>query len=206
MDIWETNAFATSIAPHVCKHDGLYKCAGDECAFAGECDKWGCGNNPYAVGNKEYFGRGLAVDTSRPFTVVTQFPAKNGKMVEIRRLYVQDGRVIENASVNITGRAAINYMNDEYCSETGSADRYLELGGMETMGGALSRGMVLVFSIWWDASGFMNWLDSGNAGPCNATEGAPESILKVEPNPAITFSQIKWGELGSTFKAKGRGD
>ena len=70
---------------------------------------------------------------------MTQFPAKNGKMVEIRRLYVQDGRVIENASVNITGRTALNYMNDEYCSQTGSADRYLELGGMETMGGALSR-------------------------------------------------------------------
>jgi len=148
----------------------------------------------------EYYGPGLTVDTSRPFTVVTQFPAVNNKLTEIRRLYVQDGKVIQNAAVNYTGPPDINYIDDEYCTDTG-ATRFMDLGAVEGMGEALRRGMVLVFSIWWDAGGYMTWLDSGNAGPCNATEGSPSTIVKVQPNPAVTFSSIKWGEIGSTFSA-----
>jgi cellulase len=41
MDIWEANAPATQIAPHVCRDAGLYECTGDECAFEGACDKNG---------------------------------------------------------------------------------------------------------------------------------------------------------------------
>ena len=39
------------------------------------------------------------------------------------------------------------------------------------MGQAIERGMVLIFSIWNDISGNMTWLDTGNAGPCNTSEG-----------------------------------
>jgi cellulase len=201
MDIWEANAMATSIAPHVCNQTGLYQCTGDQCAFDGVCDKWGCGYNPYALGNKNYYGPGLKVDTRRTVTVVTQFPAENGKLKEIRRLYVQDGRVIQNAVVNVTGSTAYDSLNDDYCSKPG-AERFMDIGGMEKMGGALSRGMVLIFSIWWDTGGFMNWLDSGNSGPCNATEGDPKIIQQIQPDPAVTFSQIKWGEIGSTFSTR----
>lgn len=54
---------------------------------------------------------------------------------------------------------------------------------------------------WWDKSGFMSWLDqsSSGAGPCNATEGNPEVIKTIQPNPRVTFSQIRWGDIGSTF-------
>jgi cellulase len=45
----------------------------------------------------------------------------------------------------------------------------------------------------------MLWLDSGVAGPCNATEGNPSNIVKVEPEPEVTFSNVKWGEIGSTY-------
>lgn len=74
------------------------------------------------------------------------------------------------------------------------------------MGDAMSRGMVLIFSIWWDEGGFMQWMDgnSTGAGPCNATEGDPKNIRLIEPNPAVTFSAVKWGEIGSTYKLKGR--
>lgn len=201
MDIWEANAAAEQTAPHACNQTGLYKCTGAECAFDGVCDKNGCGYNPYVLGNKNYYGPGLKIDTKRPFTVVTQFPAEEGKLTEIRRLYVQNGKVIQNAAVNVTGPPKINYLNDEYCAATG-AERFMDLGAMEEMGDALSRGMVLVFSIWWDASGFMNWLDSGNAGPCNATEGDPKVIQQVQPDPEVTYSQIKWGEIGSTYSAR----
>lgn len=198
MDIWEANAIAEQIAPHVCNQTGLYGCTGTECEFDGVCDKNGCGQNPYVIGNKGYYGPGLTVDTKRPFSVITQFPAENGTLTSIRRLYVQDGKVIENASVNITGPPAGNAIDTPYCTATG-ATRFLDLGGLEEMGNALTRGMVLAFSVWWDSGGNMNWLDSGNAGPCNETEGNPTTIQAIQPDTAVTFSKIKWGEIGSTY-------
>jgi cellulase len=89
-------------------------------------------------------------------------------------------------------------MDQAYCDSHGAA-KYTELGGHKGMGDALSRGMVLAMSIWWDEGGAMNWLDSGSAGPCNATEGFPETVRQVEKAPTVTFSNIKWGEIGSTF-------
>lgn len=169
---------------------------GDECSKTGVCDKNGCGNNPYSNGDKQYYGPGLKVDTSKPFTVVTQFPAKNGVLQEVVRKYVQNGKVIENAAISVTGPT-----NDTYCANHG-ASAFLNLGGMKGMGESLDRGMVLAMSIWWDEGGFMKWLDSGNSGPCNATEGDPKVIPSIEKSPAVTFSQIKWGEIGSTFKGK----
>ena len=195
MDIWEANAVATQIAPHPCNHTGLYECTGEECAANGVCDKNGCGQNPYGLGDHSYYGRNLQVDTNRPFTVVTQFPAENGTLREIRRLYVQDGIVYENGPRNAS---SLDSIDDEYCTKY-NAERFLDLGATAGIGGALSRGMVLAFSLWWDDGGNMNWLDSGNAGPCNATEGAPAVIRQVESNPTTTFSNIKWGEIGSTY-------
>jgi hypothetical protein len=52
-----------------------------------------------------------------------------------------------------------------------------------------------------DVGGFMQWLDgsaNGN-GPCNATEGDPEMIRKIQPDVALTYSEIKIGEIGSTY-------
>ena len=106
-------------------------------------------DNPYALGNKGYYGTGLTVDTKKKVTVVTQFPAVNGTLKEIRRLYIQDGKIIKNAAVNITGEVAYDSINTEYCSRPGGG-QYIPLGGMKGMGDALGRGMVLAFSIWWD--------------------------------------------------------
>jgi len=195
MDIWEANSRSNQIAPHTCGKESLFTCSGEECGrtSAGLCDKNGCGDNPYLHRNdKLYYGLGLKVDTSKPFTVVTQFPAKDGVLQAIVRKYVQNGVVIENASVNIT-------MDQAFCDAQGGAEQYNKLGGHKGMGDALARGMVLAFSIWWDEGGFMQWLDAGNSGPCNATEGDPKVIREIEKSPTVTFSQIKWGEIGSTF-------
>jgi len=48
----------------------------------------------------------------------------------------------------------------------------------------------------------MKWLDSGEAGPCNQWEGFPANITKVEPNPEVTFSDLRWGDIGTTYKDK----
>ncbi|RPA78534.1 glycoside hydrolase [Ascobolus immersus RN42] len=216
MDIWEANRAATSLAPHPCAKPRLFKCQGVECEWEGDCDKWGCSYNPYKVGNPDYYGpsRQFKVDTSRPFTVVTQFPTdSNGRLTAYKRLYVQDGRVIQNAYINVTNNPPLealrnqNFMDEAYCRVSGGTERYLDLGGTTRMGEALARGMVLIFSVWWDESGGnMQWMDgiTTNSGPCNADEGSPANIRRVEPNPAVTFSVVKWGEIGSTYRLNGR--
>ncbi|KAF2846584.1 glycoside hydrolase family 7 protein [Plenodomus tracheiphilus IPT5] len=200
MDIWEANSRATQIAPHTCDTPSLFACTGDECKANGKCDKNGCGDNPYRHRNsKDFYGPGLKVDTTKPFTVVTQFPAdKNGVLQAIVRKYVQNGVVIENAAKNIT-------MDQEYCSAQGGAESYNRLGGHKGMGEALARGMVLAMSVWWDVGGGMNWLDAEGAGPCSTTEGFPDEIRKVVKAPVVKFSKIKWGEIESTYCTKKKG-
>ncbi|KAM0433391.1 hypothetical protein ACHAPT_004269 [Fusarium lateritium] len=201
LDIWEANSRATHIAPHPCNKPGLYECTGAECGSEGVCDKSGCGWNPNRHRNNDYYGRGgsFKVDSTRKFTVVTQFLAdKKGALKELHRHYVQDNKIIESAVVTLPNVPKVNFMNDEYCKAT-NAGAFTRLGGMKGMGESMTRGMVLVMSLWWDEGGFMNWLDQGEAGPCNATEGSPATILKVEPNPEVTFSNIKIGEINSTF-------
>ncbi|OTA91901.1 glycoside hydrolase family 7 protein [Hypoxylon sp. CO27-5] len=205
MDIWEANSRANQIAPHPCNQTGPYLCTGDECAAGGVCDKNGCGWNPYRLNQPNYYGRGAnyTVDTTKPFTVVTQFPAdESGKLTEIHRLYVQGDKVITAEVVKKEGVPEVSFTNDEYCSATG-ATAFERLGAHEAMGEALTRGMVLAFSIWWDEGGNMSWLDGAKdgAGPCNATEGNPTNIRKIEPHPEVTFSNLKWGEIGSTYPA-----
>ncbi|KAL8382029.1 hypothetical protein RB595_006014 [Gaeumannomyces hyphopodioides] len=185
MDIWEANSRANHIAPHPCNQTALYECEGEECGFEGVCDKNGCAWNPYRIDQPYYYGNNdtFKVDASKPMTVVTQFPAD---------------------AVRVEGLPAVDAMNDEFCALTGSR-RFMDLGAHGGMGDALTRGMVLAMSIWWDEGGHMQWLDGAaqGAGPCNATEGAPSNIRLVEPNPEVTFSNIKWGEIGSTFRGRG---
>jgi cellulase len=125
MDVWEANSRSNQIAPHTCGKESLFTCSGDECGStaAGVCDKIGCGDNPYLHRNdKSYYGPGLKVDTSKPFTVVTQFPAKDGVLQAIVRKYVQNGVVIENTSVNVT-------MDQEFCDAQSGASQFNALGG-----------------------------------------------------------------------------
>jgi len=207
MDIWEANSRASHVAPHTCSVPGFFECVGEECAREGVCDKPGCGWNPYRVGITDYYGQGpeFEVDTTRPFTVITQFPAdqKTGKLKSFYRMHAQDGRIIKSYKVDVPGLPETDHMDDEFCKATG-ADIFLKLGGTEGMGDAMTRGMVLAMSIWWDEGGNMQWLDGAaqNAGPCNATEGAPSNIVKVEPNPYVTYSNLRWGEIGSTYTQK----
>jgi hypothetical protein len=101
MDVWEANSWATAFTPHPCTVNQQYRCERD-CGsntdrYNGVCDKDGCDFNSYRMGDKEFIGRGKAVDTTKKITVVTQFitadGTANGALSEIRRIYVQNGRV-----------------------------------------------------------------------------------------------------------------
>jgi cellulase len=108
MDILEANSMATAMTPHPCKGN--------------TCDKAGCGYNPYASGQRSFWGPGKTVDTGKPFTVVTQFAASGGKLSQITRKYIQNGRQISGGGT-ISG-----------CGAEGST------GGLTGMGQALGRG------------------------------------------------------------------
>merc|ERR1719231_1082323 len=68
--------------------------------------------------------------------------------------------------------------------------------------------MVLVMSIWDDHAVDMLWLDStyptdGKApgskrGTCATTSGVPATVEKNSPDAKVTYSNIRFGEIGST--------
>ncbi|KAL2060925.1 hypothetical protein VTL71DRAFT_8977 [Oculimacula yallundae] len=171
MDILEMNSVATVMTGHPCKGD--------------TCDKAGCGYNPYASGQRNFWGPAgnKTVDTSKPFTVITQFIANGTKLSQITRKYVQNGRQIENGgTISSCGNEATT-------------------GGMTGMGESLGRGMVLAMSIWNDAAQNMAWLDSGINGPCVSGQGTPSNIESQYPDTHVVFSNIRWGDIGSTTRA-----
>jgi cellulase len=185
MDLWEANAFATALTPHPC-----------EGGPQGTCDSSGCGWNPYAMGETNFYGNSLTVNTLQPFTVVTQFITSDntttGALVDIVRYYIQNGQTFQNP----TASNGLNSITAAWCDSSDSAAD--SLGGLTTIGDALEDGMVLIFSIWNDGSQFMNWLDSGSSGPCSSTVGNPTLIEQQSPGTSVTWSNIRWGDIGST--------
>lgn len=55
-------------------------------------------------------------------------------------------------------------------------------------------------SIWNDAAQQMAWLDAGNNGPCNTAESTPAYIQSNHVDTHVVFSNIRWGDIGSTTK------
>jgi cellulase len=175
MDILEANARANAFTPHPCNGNN--------------CDKSGCGYNPYSQGKRNFWGPGMTVDTSKPFTVVTQFQANGGSLSQITRKYIQNGRDIGGAS-----GGGGDVITAGGCGSSGS------FGGLAGMGQSLGRGTVLAMSIWNDNAQNMAWLDSGTNGPCQSGEGSPANIQSRTPNTHVVFSNIRWGDIGSTTK------
>jgi cellulose 1,4-beta-cellobiosidase len=78
--------------------------------------------NPFRSGVKDFFGPGKTVDTTKPLTVVTQFlttdGTDNGDLKEIRRLFVQDGKVINHPKSNVPGaKGQYDSITDEMCGD-----------------------------------------------------------------------------------------
>eukprot|EP00727_Mastigamoeba_balamuthi_P007849 m51a1_g3685 putative glycoside hydrolase (534) ;mRNA; f:332177-334259 len=226
MDIWEANSVSTAVTPHNCAFEGQKRCedpttCGDTAAgnrYKGVCDKDGCDSNPYRMGDREFYGPGKTVDTTRPFTVVTQFVTHDGTdagdLVEIRRFYKQGGRVIANSQAKAAGLTAYNSVTDAMCraqkSVFGDRDDFAAKGGLKAHGEMLRRGMVLVLSLWDDHDVNMLWLDSNSPagadaskpgvarGSCPTSSGKPNEVENAHPNAQVVFSNIRFGPLGST--------
>ena len=169
MDIFEANNMAYSYTPHVCTNEGPLRCNGTECGdindddpssrYNGVCDKDGCDFAPYRLGNTDFYGVGsdFTIDTSKKFTVVTQFitddGTDDGDLIEIKRFFVQDGKTVENPTVDIDGQK-FSSVTDDFCKAEkaafGDTDAFTKNGGLKAMGDSMDRGMVLVLSLWDD--------------------------------------------------------
>ncbi|KAJ8507670.1 hypothetical protein ONZ45_g9992 [Pleurotus djamor] len=224
MDIWEANSMAAAYTPHPCTTTGLSRCSGTACGdgdnrYGGVCDKDGCDFNSFRMGDKNFLGKGKTIDTTKKITVVTQFitdtNTASGKLVEIRRLYVQNGVVYQNSNTNISGIPSGNSITDSWCAAQkttfGDTNSFASKGGLAKMGDAFQNGMVLVLSVWDDHAANMLWLDSNYPtnkaattpgvarGECATTSGVPADVESQSPNAQVVFSNIKYGPIGSTY-------
>lgn len=146
-DIWEANKISSAYTSHPCKSDGPTRCDNPhDCGDGknrpdGVCDKDGCDLNPFRAGVKDFFGPGsnFKIDTTKPFTVVTQFhtddKTANGELSEIRRLFVQDNVVHEHPKTQIPdGEKQFDSITTEMCKATkkafGDEDTHTSHGGL----------------------------------------------------------------------------
>ncbi|KAG8773931.1 hypothetical protein FRC12_002230 [Ceratobasidium sp. 428] len=221
MDVWEANSDATAYTPHPCSSTGQFRCDSTTCPTT--CDQAGCDFNSYRMGDKSFYGPGLTVDTTKKFTVVTQFITDSGtatgNLKEIRRLYVQNGKVIQNSKTNVSGMSAYDSVTEAFCSAQKTAfsdtNTFAAKGGFTKMGKAFDSGVVLVMSVWDDHAANMLWLDSSyptnlpatnpgvTRGRCATTSGVPADVESKNASASVTYSNIKFGDIGSTYTGTG---
>ncbi|KAG7086412.1 hypothetical protein E1B28_002367 [Marasmius oreades] len=227
MDIWEANMNGAAFTPHVCRgtSGGQTKCSGTDCGdspdhrYDGLCDKDGCDFNSFRMGDTSFLGPGKTVNTNSKITVVTQFLTSNnstsGTLSEIRRVYVQNGQVIQNSKTNIAGMDSFDSVTDAFCNAQktafGDTNSFEDRGGLAAMGQAFAKGMVLVMSLWDDHEAGMLWLDSNYPldkspstpgvarGTCDSASGDPQTVESQHASASVVFSNVKVGPIGSTF-------
>lgn len=88
--------------------------------------------------------------------MVTQFlKGADGNLGEIKRFYVQNGKVFENSQSNVAGNPG-NSITTDYCNAQktafGDTNVFAQKGGLAQMGKAVAAPMVLVMSVWDDVS------------------------------------------------------
>jgi len=227
MDIWEANTVSTALTVHPCSTNGPTKCEGTACGdndtnqrYDGVCDKDGCDLAPYRLGEHNFYGPGsqFTVDSTQPMTVITQFITEDGTdnsdVVEIKRKYVQNGKVFEMPEATV-GDQKFNSITDAYCQaqkdEFGDVPDFQKKGGLKQMSKSYANGMTLVMSLWDDSDVNMRWLDSISPkdanpnkpgvkrGTCPIDSGNPWEMENQYPNSYVVYSNIRIGELDSTY-------
>jgi cellulose 1,4-beta-cellobiosidase len=219
MDIWEANREANAFTPHSCMlldgrpMIGGYPCLNDlECGrgpnrYKGVCDKSGADHNSFRSGDENLYGYGkqFRVNTEKPFRVITQFitadKTDNTDIVMMKRVYEQDGKVIDGGFLDDAVIRADKAKYDE-------PNHFEELGGWKVMTESFRRGSVFSVSLWDDnhldngRGPSMAWLDSvyppGSTGPgakrgrCDPNEKRDVATLRrTVPNSQYTISNLQ---------------
>lgn len=155
---------------------------------------------------RDFYGPGMTVDTTKNFTVVTQFiKGSDGQLSEIKRFYVQNGKVIENSESTIEGNPG-NSITTEFCKSQktafGDNDVFHDKGGMAQFSKGVAAPMVLVMSLWDDHYANMLWLDSTyptdasadepgkGRGTCETSSGVPADIEASQASNQVIYCEF----------------
>jgi cellulose 1,4-beta-cellobiosidase len=192
---------------------GQHRCEGDGCGgtyssdrYGGTCDPDGCDFNSYRQGVKDFYGPGMTVDTTKKFTVVTQFlKGSDGQLSEIKRFYVQNGKTIPNSESTIDGVSG-NSITPTYCKNQkvafGDSDTFNDKGGFAQFSKGIATPMVLVMSLWDDHYANMLWLDSTyptdaspdepgkGRGTCDTSSGVPTDIETSQASNQVIYCKL----------------
>jgi len=229
LDMWEANSISTAYTMHSCSVTEQTQCEGKDCGdnagavtpeshrFEGVCDKNGCDFATTRMGDRDFYGPGseFKLDTRKPMTVVTQFHTEDGtdegKVNEIRRVYYQDGKKIEQPSFDLLGNKH-DSITQQFCEDwvgtTKDGTNFVEKGGMAEVDRSLEKGVVLVMSLWDDHFANMLWLDSiyptdskdstNYRGSCSIDSGVPSDVESKHGDSNVVFSNIRYGHMGQT--------
>jgi len=183
--------------PHPCQNSAQHSCKADDCGgtysstrFAGDCDPDGCDFNPYRMGVKDFYGKGMTLDTSKKFSIITQFIGSGETLQEIKQLYVQDGKRIDLPNTTWPGLSG-NSITPEFCKAQkqvfGDKDRFNDMGGFDNMAKALAKGMVLVLSLWDDVrcAPLFNGQFNMNDLRLTSTSITPTCFGSTQPTPPM---------------------
>merc|ERR1712142_609449 len=193
---------------------GVFECTDDEMCgvsdrYTSVCDRDGCDFNAYRLGEQTFYGPGeeFTVNTLKPMTVTTRGIVENGELVEIGRIYYQEGKEIPQTMVEIEG-SVFNTITDATCLKmrdywANKQNTYLQKGGMKSMGESMARGHVLVMSLWRDDYVQMKWLDAELGEDPGRTRGSCSGdqidFDSQEAHDAyVTFANVRYGDIGST--------
>ncbi|KAG6906830.1 hypothetical protein DXG01_011790 [Tephrocybe rancida] len=211
MVIWGANKISAVYASHSYSVSGLSRCSDTVCGTSNYCgtvcDPNGCDFNSYRQGDMTFHGPGLKVDTTKKFTVVTQFISSdgtaNGDLIEIHHLYVQNSVVIQNSKTIIP---LWIHTTPSPKAAFGNTKQFQAKGGLTAMGKAAKNGMVLVLSVD-NHTVNMLWLGATDAsastpgvgrGTCAHTSSTLTNVETNAPDSSITYSNICSGEIAST--------
>jgi cellulose 1,4-beta-cellobiosidase len=167
IDLIEANSESLAWTLHPCNEKG--------------CDKSGADANSYRQGFRDFYGKNKIINTSKPFTVITQF--KGDPLYEVIRYYKQDNLTIEHPGGSLTSKSIA------YWKKLQNEENTFELyGGFESLTKAIKNGMVVVLSIWDDPVTNMKWLDANDRGPCLSNK---ENIRELYKNVNVIYNNIK---------------
>lgn len=160
----------------------------------------------------------MTVDTTKKFTVVTQFiKGSSGELSEIKRFYVQNGKVIANSESTIDGNPG-NSLTPDFCEKQkvafSDADIFANKGGFAQFSAAIAKPMVLVMSLWDDHYANMLWLDSTfpvdadpeapgkGRGSCETSSGVPAEIESAQANNQVVYCELFHPHVLSSYDSR----
>jgi len=158
IDLVEANTAAMAATPHACD-------APDAAGHVAKCDGVGCSLGTKSNASLFGPGAGFAIDTRRPFDVVTMFPVDAaGRLAAVDTLVKQ-------------GAQSFHLVHTPDTCGTHWSD---------TLNAPLAAGMVPVFSLWGDTTkgADMTWLDVPPCSPATGCGG--DGTLALFSNFAVS--------------------